>query len=165
MIDKQFRSTSAIWGDEHKSIAECAERAYDFMQLLKEHNPGLFSHWYEQAMSLKKALEREIEPTLEYFYKRVEKKWDRRFPDLGTQVWLWTGHKEDGYSATVNFSLGKHANNPNLKNACVVNLPYKGEYADYYKESINRKALIHLMQEFWKPDLLLVNGEEVESIQ
>ena len=165
MDDKElFKSVSAIWGDEHKSEAECAERIYDFMQLLKAHNPELFGQWYEQAMSLKDALERKVETTQEYFYKKVEKNWDKKFPDLGSRVALWTGNKKDGYSAEVSFSLGKHPNNPNLKNSCVVRLPRKGEWAEYYSKSKNRISLMHLMRDFWTPNYLLVNGEQIEEI-
>lgn len=160
----KIESVSAIWGDEHKSVAECAERIYDFMQRLKAHNPELFSTWYELAMSLKEALERKVDITQEYFYKKVEKNWNKKFTDLGTRVSLWTGHEEDGYSGEVSFSLGKHPNNPNLKNACVVTLPRKGEWAEYYSKPKNRIALMHLIQEFWKPDFLKVNGERIEEI-
>lgn len=164
MNDKEIlKYVSAIWGDEHKTIAECAERIYDFLLLLKEHNEELFGVWYEQAMSLKEALELKVEISQEYFYRQVEKNWNKR-SHLGTQVWLWTGQEEDGYSAVVNFGLGGHPNNPNLSNACVVTLPYKGKYAEYYKEPANRIALMHLMQEFWKPDFLKVNGERIEEI-
>ena len=165
MIDiTKIESISAIWGDEHKTVVECAERIHDFMLLLKEHNPQLFSEWYEQATSLKEALELKIEITQEYFYKQVEKNWDKKKSHLGTRVALWTGNEEDGYSGEVSFSLGKHPNNPNLKNACVVSLPIKGQWAEYYNDSKNSIALIYLMKEFWKPDFLKVNGERIEGI-
>lgn len=160
----KFESVSAIWGDEHKTVAECAERIYDFMQLLKMHNEELFSQWYEQANSLKEALERKVDITQEYFYRRVEKKWDKKFPDLGSRVALWTGQKENGYSAIVSFSLGSHSNNPNIPNNCVIRLPRKGEWSEYYNEPRNRIALMQLIQEFWKPDFLKVNGERIEEI-
>ncbi|MEO1485768.1 MAG: Imm52 family immunity protein [Bacteroidota bacterium] len=159
-----LKYVSALWGDENTTAIECGERIYDFMMLIKEHNKGLFGVWYEQGMSLKEALDKKIDVSQEYFYRQVERNWDKKFPALGSRVALWTGQKEDGYSAVISFNLGKHTNNPNLLNSCVVNLPYKGQYAESYKEPANRIALMRLMQAFWKPDFLKVNGKRIEEI-
>ncbi len=160
---KNFNSVSAIWGDEKKTVVDCAERAYYFMQILKKHNQGLFMNWFEKAENLKEALECKVEISQIYFNKKFKNNWRERH-HLGSRVSLWTGHIEDGHSAAISFDLGGYPDNPNIPNSCVVNLPREGEYSEYYKKTDNQIALLNLMQEYWQPDFLKVNGERIKEI-
>ncbi len=160
----QFKSVSAIWGSESKSVSECATRVLDFILLLQKQNPSLFGTWYETANSLENALKRKVVIDHEYFSKLVEKKWDKKFPQLGAGISLWNGNVTDGNASAITFSIGSSSTNPNIHNSCVVSLPIEGEGADYYKVPENQKKLIELMNDFWKPNFLLVNGEEIPNL-
>lgn len=158
-MKENIESISAIWKDGQKSVAECAELIYDFLQLLKNHNPYLFGKWYKKSSSKGKAIDETIEISQEYLYQIVEKKWDKKFPHLGCRVSFWNGIEEEGLASDISFNLGAYGAKPHIKSSCVIRLPYQGKQFEFYSEQSNQQKLIKLMENYWHPDKLLINGE------
>ena len=157
-MNDKISSISVIWRTpDRKPIEECAKMAYDFLWLLKNYDACLFGTWYEKGNSKKKALENEVVLSAEYLYNALEKNWDKKFPESGSRISYWTGH-EEGQSGAISFNLGAFGNKSFNKNTCVLNLPYEGDFC-----TNKAKGLIALMSNYWKPDRVLVNGEEAED--
>lgn len=158
-MKEKINSISAIWWSDKKTVEECANRVYDFFLLLKDYN-DLFDRWFEKGYSKKEALKNEISIEQDYFYKDLNRKWDKKFDDLGARVSYWTGHDEETKSAEIAFSIGAYGDKSFNKNSCVITLPE--EYDDGNQSE--HQGLIKLMKDYWKPDKLLINGETIENL-
>ncbi|WP_421977668.1 Imm52 family immunity protein [Roseivirga seohaensis] len=158
-MDKQVGSVSAIWmSDQKTTISECSKKVLSFLELLKQHNPDLFGRWYEKGRSKKDALKKEVKLDEMYFYGNLSKNWDKKFDDLGARISYWNGHEDESESASIGFTIGAYGIKSFNKNSCVVSLP-KG--SDFYRSKENQDALISLFDNYWSPNRLLVDGEEV----
>lgn len=144
--------------NEKVTLEECSEKVFAFLILLKKHNPDLFSNWYQKGKSKKDALLREVSLDETYFYDDISKNWDKKFDDLGARVSYWTGHQESGKSASISFNIGAYGTKSFNRNSCVVSLPKENVFYDLRE---NQEALMSLFDNYWKPDKILVNGEEV----
>src|SRR5690349_19490267 len=80
----------AYWGHRPESAQECAQRAETFFRLLAECDPG-YTRWFEQANSLKRALQLQFDPTFDTFVRFFGKKKNQIFDD-GFIFSAWTGH-------------------------------------------------------------------------
>jgi hypothetical protein len=159
-MNKNFNSISAIWQSDKKSIEECSKKVYDFLILLKEQNNLLFGAWYKKSTSKKKSLENKIEISIDYFQKDLEKKMDKKFPDLGARISYWTGQENENKASDISFNICAYGSKPFNKNSCVITLP---KASDFYNSEENKELLIKLMLSYWKPDKLLINGEKMEN--
>ena len=158
-MNDKISSISAIWRTpDQKSAEEYAKLAYDFLLLLKDYDACLFGTWYEKSNSRKKALQNKVLLSVKYLSDALEKERDKKFPEFGSIISYWTGH-EEGQSGAISFNLGAFGSKSFNNNTCVLNLPYEGDFC-----SIKATGLIQLMNNYWKPDKILVNGEEVENI-
>lgn len=158
-MKERFRSISAIWIEkDKKAIKECAKNIYDFLILLKAHNPDLFASWYEKGYSKKEAMKRKIDITEEQFSKDLGKNKNKKHDDLGTTISYWTGNENEELSAAISFTIGGYGDKSFNKNSCVINLPSEGKY---YEIPENQESLKNLLVQYWKPDSALINGEPV----
>ncbi len=156
-MSNKLESMSAFWWRKRQpSVEESVESIYEFLLLLKRHNPDLFAFWYESAYSKEKAMEQKVDITPEYIRKKLHKNKDKLFDDLGSSMSLWTGHGDDDLAGSINFRIGGYGEKPFNKNSCVLSLPAK---SDFYELSENRENLYKLMLGYWHPNEILVNGE------
>jgi hypothetical protein len=87
------------WPGRQESAEECARRAERFFHLLSQCDP-IYARWFEQANSLKKALQLQFEPSYETFLRFFKsKKYNEGA--LGFDFSAWTGHSEDGRGGMV----------------------------------------------------------------
>ncbi|HET8885634.1 MAG TPA: Imm52 family immunity protein [Salinimicrobium sp.] len=161
-MEKRINSISAIWKSNKKtSVEECSKNILEFLLLLKNHNEKMFSQWYEKGRSKEEALEKKINLEQAYFKNALNRKWDKKFEDLGVRVSYWTGDADENKSAEISFNLGAYGNKPFNKNLCVITLPEENEY---YNSEANKESLIRLVVDYWKPDKVLINGDAIENL-
>ena len=110
------------WPGRQESAEECARRAETLIRLLAPCDP-IYARWFEQANSLKKALQLQFEPTYDTFLRffRSKKYSEGSF---GFSFSAWTGHKEDGHGGVVMLSCGSPVVPP--PNSCLLDLPSAG---------------------------------------
>jgi hypothetical protein len=119
---KEIFYAGVYWPARRESAEECARRAETFFLLLSRAD-SIYAHWFEQANSLKKALQLQFEPTYETLLRFFKsKKYNEG--SFGFSFSAWTGHKEDGHGGVVMLSCGS-AFEPS-PNSCVVDLPSEG---------------------------------------
>lgn len=159
--DKYLEYISVFWKEGKISTDECTQRIYDFFKILKNHNEALFNSWYEQGIRKKEVLEKQIEFNLDTISEMVKKNWDKKNEHLGTSFALWTGHQEEGESASINFRLGAYGEKPHIKSGCVISFPYSGDQIDFYQNEKNRNEIIELIQNHWNPDKIIVHEEDI----
>jgi hypothetical protein len=157
-MSKKIQSISAIWySDKKESVEVCTFKVLCFLEILKNYDNSLFATWYEKGNSKKEALMKKVEFTSVYIKNALEKKWDKKFDDLGSRVSFWSGNIDENSSSEISFKVGAYGSKSFNTNSCVITLPT-------YANSIYEKQFIELIEVFknyWIPDIILVNGEEV----
>ncbi|WP_309894790.1 immunity 52 family protein [Archangium sp.] len=119
---KEIFYAGVYWPARQESAEECARRAETFFRLLSSADPS-YAQWFEQANSLKKALQLRFEPTYETFVRFFKsKKYNEG--SFGFSFSAWTGHKEDGRGSVVMLSCGSAVAPP--PNFGLVDLPSDG---------------------------------------
>lgn len=159
-MNRKINSISAIWYSNDKTkIEECTDRVLKFLILLKDYNSHLFGTWFEKANTKKEALEKKVEFNPAYIKDALDKKWDRKFDDIGSRISFWTGNTDENGSSEISFKVGGYGHKSFNKNSCVLTLPVNqsSEDKDRYIE------LVELFKSYWNPNKLLVNGEAVED--
>ncbi|MFL5351019.1 immunity 52 family protein [Archangium sp.] len=136
------------WPERKESAEECARRAERFFRLLSLCDP-IYARWFEQANSLKKALQLQFEPSYETFLRFFK---SRKYNEgkLGFSFSAWTGHAENGHGGVVSLSCGS-AFGP-TPNSCLVDLPYAGPEE---QRVLTAPVLIEVMRAMvlaWEPD-------------
>lgn len=126
---------------------EIAKKVLKFLNGLKAIDEREFSDWYEQGWSKKEALSKKVLIEEEYLLNKVNKRWDRKFPELGTRFSFWTGKDDDLLNCLVSFNLGKTTKNPNLNANVRLEIPIEANAPTLNDEKV--KAIIVLMQEIW----------------
>ncbi|KFA89282.1 immunity 52 family protein [Archangium violaceum] len=107
------------WPTRRESAEQCAQRAETFFRLLSDCD-SIFMNWFEQANSIKKALQLQFEPSYETFLRFFKsKKYNEGA--FGFGFGAWTGHKEDGHGGMVTLSCGSAVTPP--PNNCLLHLP------------------------------------------
>ncbi|MBM6498163.1 Imm52 family immunity protein [Flavobacterium macrobrachii] len=155
-MEKKVESISAIWLSKEKTtIEQCSKKVYDFLLLLRVYNNDLFGHWYEKGNSKKEAINNQVDFNQDYFKRDLEKKWDKKFEDLGARISYWSGNKNDSESAQINFNIGAYGDKSFNKNSCILTLPENDKFFSSAKEIDD---LINLMKNYWKPNKMLING-------
>lgn len=79
-------------------------------------------------------------------------------PHLGSYFDFWTGNLNEGYSASISIRIGTYGNKPHIKSSCVIDFPSKGEQMIFYQNENNRNELITLLENYWNPYGLSING-------
>lgn len=110
---------AVYWGCRVENAEACARRAETFFHLLSRCDPD-YTRWFEQADSLKKALQLRFEPTAETFV-RFFKKRSNRLGKVGFIFSAWTGHMEDERGGMVRLLCGSDA--LGASNSCFLQLP------------------------------------------
>ncbi|PTL84137.1 immunity 52 family protein [Vitiosangium sp. GDMCC 1.1324] len=116
---KETFYAGAYWPGRKESAEECARRAETFFRLLSHCDP-IYARWFEQAGSLKKALQLQFEPTYETFLRFFKSK---KYSEgaFGVSFSAWTGHEENGRGGMVMLSCGSAVVPP--PNSCRLYLP------------------------------------------
>lgn len=95
---------------------EISHKVFLFFTKLKEIEPKYFSDWCETANSKKSAMEKKVIFEKDFFLKIVEKKWDKKFPELGTSLSFWSGNINEESNFDITLLIGKTTPNKNLFN-------------------------------------------------
>jgi hypothetical protein len=144
----------AYWGPRQESIGQCADRLQACLERLRDCDE-VFSQWYEKGKSRKDALKKPMDFQAKASLVRIldagrhRRDLDRSvMDDLGFHVGLWNGGS-DSRSASISVSCGSYCDNPNLRNAVVINLPEDfGGLAD--KDRCVQ--VLKCVAETWEPD-------------
>lgn len=157
-MNKKFVSVGVHWYSRESTLKESVELFVTFLKKLKQHNPELFSNWYEKAGSRKKALENKVVIDYEGVKKLFSKKKidENSYPKVSFLAGMWNGGN-DGETISINVSLGSKEVKY-FTNHCVLELPYQGEGAKFYQIFDNQNQLINLLKEIWNPEWLVVDG-------
>ncbi|KFA91997.1 immunity 52 family protein [Archangium violaceum] len=151
--------TGSYWGCRKDSAEECARRAEAFFHLLSQCDP-IYTHWFEQADSLKKALQLQFEPTCETFVRFFKKRKYQEGRD-GFSFSAWTGHKEEDRGGLVTLHCGSAAEFSS--NNCLLYLP--GEEAEVQRvlEVTVLEKVLRAMIMAWEPDWAVVTSDELRG--
>jgi len=145
---KETYYAGVYWPARRESAEECALRAETFFRLLSDADP-IYAHWFEQANSLKKALQLQFEPTYETFLRFFKRK-KYNEGSFGFSFSAWTGHKEDGRGGMVMLSCGSAVAPP--PNACLVDLPYDGPEEQRVLTAPVLTKVMRALVLAWEPD-------------
>jgi len=145
---KETYYAGVYWPARRESAEECARRAETFFRLLSDADP-IYAHWFEQANSLKKALQLQFEPTYETFLRFFK---SRKYNEgtFGFSFSAWTGHKEDGHGGVVMLSCGSPVTPP--PNRCLVDLPYDGPEEQRVLTAPVLTEVMRALVLAWEPD-------------
>ncbi|QRN93423.1 immunity 52 family protein [Archangium violaceum] len=122
MYSQDSYDAGVYWACRRESAEECARRAESFFRLLSSCDP-IYADWFEQANSLKKALQLRFEPNYETFLRFFKKKAYQNGPGE-ISFSAWTGHEEDGRGGAVSLTCG--ACSKFYSNVCFLYLPWAG---------------------------------------
>jgi hypothetical protein len=136
------------WPGRKESAEECARRAEVFFRLLSQCDP-LYARWFEQASSLKKALQLQFEPSYETLLRLFK---SRKYNEgaFGVSFSAWTGHERDGHGSSMMLSCGSGVTPP--PNNCLLYLPDKGPGTERVLTASVLAELIRAMVLAWEPD-------------
>ena len=158
-------SINTYWSSRKESLDECTERVFSCLSSLKSCDM-LFSQWYIQAFSKKKAHSPlnisydDISNALNNGRNRGD--FDNTIIDeLGYSIGLWTGGKESE-SASVNIRCGIYS--LFVPNVCILRLPYK---EDITARIFNIHTLTCFMRSFidyFNPDWSIVLTSDLDII-
>jgi hypothetical protein len=153
-IDKDIiLSLGVHWYNRPKTLKECADELYEFLNILKSYKPEFFSQWYEGAFSKKKALEKKVEITYDYVKKHLSegKYKDNDYNKYCYNFGVWNGNPKDSLSGGISASLGSNEEK-GWSNNFIVDFPYDGPQMEYFREPKNLDELIKIMIDYWKPE-------------
>jgi Immunity protein 52 len=145
---KEIFYAGVYWPGRKESAEECARRAELFIRHLILCDSS-YARWFEQANSLKKALQLQFEPTYETFLRFFK---SRKYSEgsFGFSFSAWTGHKEDGHGGAVMLSCGSAVVPP--PNSCLLDLPYAGPEAQRVLTAPVLTEVLRAMALAWEPD-------------
>lgn len=126
-----------------------ATKILETLIFLRDLDFDYFGNWFELGYSRKKALEKKVDFSYDYLFNQVVKNWDKKFPDLGTSVWFWSG-KADTQNTSISFRVGLTSINPFLNPIIVIEFPF--EHSLRVDENDDRIiAITKKMTEIWSP--------------
>jgi hypothetical protein len=150
---------AAYWGGRKESAEECARRTEIFFRLLSRCD-SIYARWFEQADSLKKALQLQFEPTYDTFVRFFGRRKYRDGKD-GFSFSAWTGHKEDGHGGMVMLRCGSAAEV--VSNNCLLYLPSEGpEEGRVLTPSVLTEVMRALVLA-WEPDCGVVTSHDMRD--
>jgi len=137
-----------------EQVIDLANKVFNFLTGLKAIDPTLFSRWYEQAHSEKKAKEKAVLLNAKYLESIIHAEWDNKFPHLGCTFNLWSGKDDDTENCQVSFNIGKTTDNVNIKNVITLSFPFKKDL--HLKDETKISAIKTLIKNVWNPSLIEV---------
>ncbi|HEX8826024.1 MAG TPA: immunity 52 family protein [Archangium sp.] len=145
---KEIFYAGVYWPARRESAEDCARRAETFFQLLSRADP-IYAHWFEQANSLKKALQLQFEPTHETFLRFFK---SRKYNEgsFGFSFSAWTGHEEDGRGGVVMLGCGSAVTPP--PNSCLLDLPSNGPEEQRVLSAAVLTEVMRALVLAWEPD-------------
>ena len=149
----------SYWGSRKESAEESARRAETFFQLLSQCDP-IYSRWFEQANSLKKALQLQFEPTSETFLRFFK---SRKYNEgaFGFGFSAWTGHEEDEHGGMVMLSCGSAVTPPS--NNCLLYLPKEEPGTERVLTPFTLAKVLRAMVMAWEPDWAVVTSDDLRD--
>ncbi|MFY0571192.1 immunity 52 family protein [Archangium lansingense] len=137
----------AYWAARRESAEECARRAERFFSLLSLCDP-IYTRWFEQADSRKKALQLQFEPTSETFVRFFGKRKYKEGPH-GFSFSAWTGN-EEGHGGLLMMSCGSAFEGQS--NRCLLYLPSQEPEKERILRAPVLTQMMHAMVLAWEPD-------------
>ncbi len=135
------------WSARQETAEECARRAERFFTLLSRCDP-IYTRWFEQADSRKKALQLQFEPTYETFVRFFGKRKYREGPH-GFSFSAWTGN-EEGHGGLLMLSCGSAFESQS--NKCLLYLPSEEPERERVLREPVLTRMMHAMVLAWEPD-------------
>jgi hypothetical protein len=130
-----------------ESPEEIAKQILKFLNGLKSIDEAEFSEWYELGWSKKEAQSNKVPFEEEYLLGKINKRWDKQFPELGTHFSFWNGKDDDDANSLVSFILGVTSKNPNLSANVRIEIPSEENIPTLNEEKVKR--IVALMQDIW----------------
>ncbi|WPB78876.1 immunity 52 family protein [Archangium violaceum] len=153
---KETYYAGVYWSCRKDSAEECARRAEAYFHLLSRCDP-IYTRWFEQADSLKKALQLQFEPTCETFVRFFKKKKYQEGRD-GFSFSAWTGHKEDGRGGLVTLHCGSAAEF--VPNNCLLYLPKEEPERERVLQADVLAGVLRAMVLAWEPDWGVITSDD-----
>ncbi|KFA87141.1 immunity 52 family protein [Archangium violaceum] len=148
------------WGARKDSAEECARRAEAYFHLLSRCDP-IYTRWFEQADSRKKALQLRFEPTAETFTRFFKKRTYQEGRD-GFMLWVWTGH-EEGHGGLATLRCGSAAEF--VPNNCLLYLPKEEPEEERVLQVDVLAQVLRAMVLAWEPDWgFITSGDFRDSL-
>ncbi len=135
------------WGGREDSAEACARRAETFFRLLSRCD-SIYTRWFEQANSRKKALQLQFEPTAETFLRFFKQRKYQEGRD-GFSLWVWTGH-EQGHGGLATLHCGSAAEF--ASNSCFLYLPKEEPEKERVLQEDVLTEVLRAMVLAWEPD-------------
>jgi hypothetical protein len=158
MSEKSYYA-GAYWGRRPESAQQCARRAETFFRLLAECDPG-YARWFEQANSLKRALQLQFEPTFDTFVRFFGMK-KNQILDNGFSFSAWTGHVEKQHGGVVSLRCGSVANV--APNSVLLYLPKEAPGSEHVLTAPMLTRVMRAMVLAWEPDWAVVTNDDLQE--
>ncbi|KFA91996.1 immunity 52 family protein [Archangium violaceum] len=143
------------WGGREDSAEECARRAEACFHLLSRCDP-IYTRWFEQADSRKKALQLQFEPTADTFLRFFKRRTYQEGRD-GFSLWVWTGH-EEGHGGLATMRCGSAAEL--MPNNCLLYLPSEEPERERVLQVDVLAGVLHAMVLAWEPDWGVITSDD-----
>ncbi|HEX5747210.1 MAG TPA: immunity 52 family protein [Archangium sp.] len=143
------------WGGRKDSAEECARRAEAFFHLLSQCDP-IYTRWFEQADSRKKALQLQFEPTADTFLRFFKRRTYQEGRD-GFILWVWTGH-EEGHGGLATMRCGSAAEF--VPNNCLLYLPKEEPERERVLQVDALAGVLRAMVLAWEPDWGVITSDD-----
>ncbi|HYO69819.1 MAG TPA: immunity 52 family protein [Archangium sp.] len=148
------------WGGRKDSAEECARRAEAYFHLLSRCDP-IYTRWFEQADSRKKALQLQFEPTADTFLRFFKSRKYQEGRD-GFMLWVWTGH-EQGHGGMATLCCGSAAEF--VPNNCLLYLPSEEPEKERVLQVDVLAEVLRAMVLAWEPDWgFITSGDFRDSL-
>jgi immunity protein 52 of polymorphic toxin system len=146
------------WPARRESAEGCARRAERFFTLLSRCDP-IYTRWFEQADSRKKALQLQFEPTYETFIRFFGMRKYREGPH-GFSFSAWTGN-EEGRGGMLMVFCGSAFEGQS--NRCLLYLPSEGPERERVLRAPVLKEVMRSMVLAWEPDWGVVTPDDLRD--
>ncbi|HYO72757.1 MAG TPA: immunity 52 family protein [Archangium sp.] len=156
---KETFQAGVYWPCRKESAEACARRAETFFGLLSRCD-SIYARWFEQAGSLKKALQLQFEPDFETFMRFFGRKAYQNGPD-GFSFSAWTGHKEEGRGGSLMLTCGSCSNF--YSNVCLLYLPSSGPEEERVLTMSVLTEVLCAMALAWEPDWGVITSHELRG--
>jgi hypothetical protein len=147
-MGKKIKTIRYVISKSTEGVDIITDKILYFLDSLRNIEEQWFSNWYEKGWSKKDALKKKAEFNKEYLKTVVEKNWDKKFPNLGTNISFWSGADKDEECFSIGFLLGKTIENNNLRNIITISFPFSDAFE--IDEDDTRVVAIHnLVNQLW----------------
>ena len=159
----------AYWKPRKETIDSCAERLFRFLTALSECD-AVFSRWFKQGMSRRKALQSEIDFKNKTCLLELLDKGRHRndvgrevMEDLGFSVGMWNGEAPTK-AVSLRVSCGSYWNGPagTGGNSVVIDLPE--ECGDLLRNERMESVLV-VAAKCWEPDWVRVSLTQLAKVE